>query len=1481
MYIKAFHRILAFALVLALCLGIMPNVFAAEPGFSDVDANQYYYAPITWALENGITNGTSATTFSPERTCTREQVVTFLWRACGSPEPESMENPFKDIFSGTHYHKAVLWAVENGITTGTSATSFSPNRSCTRDQVVTFLWRSQGQPIPMTTTNPFTDIIMDYSYEAVLWAVENGITTGTTPTTFGPQKTCTRAQIVTFLNRAMVPEERPQPSVKPLTIKTQPQGGSVEAGKTLTLQVTAEGGTAPYTYQWMTGGTQIPGASQAAYTTGTAGAYSCVITDQTGKTVTSAPALVTITVPEGGALAVTQQPVGGEIAKGSALPLTVLVAGGKAPYSYQWYKDGTPIAGAYTLSYVASQAGSYFCAITDASGKSVISSNALVTMAGEKYQIRYELYGGDSYLQKVGVTNANPDQYASESGLKLLNLTAKGYRFDGWYDGEGDNAVQVKEIPQGETGDIELYAHWTPIVYKINFDSPLDEIPSKTYTINEGATLPNPKWYRYTFTGWADEEGNLVKEVSKGTTGNITLYANWTSQRNQTVPVRDLGTPLIHEDQENAQLSFVYEIGRIENVPLYTIRDFGYNSGEGITWSETVTNSGSISEESAEEIAKMISNATTNSSSWTLSEDWNKTVEISETHANEVSAEMTAAASVAREKTGTWNIGGSYGGSNTNTVEKGVSGKISGKKSGSTSINIPLVVATVDANKGYEVGGEIGGSYTNTEESSRNWNTNYGYEQSNSVSSNRSISSSLGAKISSEYGYGETSSSGGSESVTNELATTQTDSREYSSSFTYSTEKTETVSKTYTNEGAVAGYYRNVAVATVHVFAVVTYDIASSSYFVYTYNVMDDEISEFLDYSASTSGYDDQDNGVLPFEVPYFVNTYVNTKVLATQGLEVNIDTGRITGYHGTATHVMIPEYKTVNNGDGTTTVVRITGFESGVFAGNTKIQEVKLPNTITEIPAAAFSGCSALKKVIAPSVTSIGVEAFQGCSSLEEFTVSEQVTKLAKNAFTDAPKLTVYAASAAIAEAAIYSGAKNIVVNLAGMEDKLENQTFVIPETTESFTFHGATKTYQGIRIISEAKETVINGASFEGCEGTPLDLSSEKVTLNRVNVEASGLALQLRGEDVTLSLYGNVNLNTSGSNGMLCNSIHLALADENVSSRLKLSGDLLVCGSLEGEEYLSLVDGEIIYCESGSFYVSFDPNGGTVAESSRVVPCGQVIGTLPVPKRDFHTFVGWFTEPDGGTQVLADSTNATATSLTLYAHWKLSELSDWVLASELPANAQVVNSKWTYTQTITTQSTAASLEGYTQIGSQWVASGSGSQKYSTSFPSGFNTSNSIYTSMAKSPYTAFENATNKREVSNKFAGYVYWHWMYNCGGASAYNRRPFYQSGYNAENGYGYNNFSAFTSTKDYGTVNHSGQSGWTWYLIQDSHTSYAQSGGSYYWYRFNYYTSSYTDYYKLFTYSKVETMESTTEVAPSETVSNVKKWVQYREV
>ena len=170
--------------------------------FVDVPEGSYYEEAVDWAVEKGITTGTGNNYFTPDGICTRAQAVTFLWRVAGSPTPKTEAMVFEDVLDGSYYYEAVLWAVENGITVGTSATTFSPELTCSRAHIVTFLWRAANSP-SVKTDNPFTDVAADaYYIDAVLWAVKHKITAGTTLSTFSPDEGCTRAQIVTFLYRA-------------------------------------------------------------------------------------------------------------------------------------------------------------------------------------------------------------------------------------------------------------------------------------------------------------------------------------------------------------------------------------------------------------------------------------------------------------------------------------------------------------------------------------------------------------------------------------------------------------------------------------------------------------------------------------------------------------------------------------------------------------------------------------------------------------------------------------------------------------------------------------------------------------------------------------------------------------------------------------------------------------------------------------------------------------------------------------------------------------------------------------------------------------------------------------------------------------------------------------------------------------------------------------------------------------------------------
>lgn len=173
------------------------KVFRDMPG-----TNHWSHNPIDWAITRRITAGTSATTFSPGETCTRAQIVTFLWRAFGSQSPSVSTCPFTDVRTDAYYYRALLWAYGKRIVSGTTPTTFGPNKRCSRAQTVTFLWAAAGRPTPTQQVCPFRDVSTGAYYaQAVLWATQKGITAGVSPTEFNPTGACKRAQVVTFLYR--------------------------------------------------------------------------------------------------------------------------------------------------------------------------------------------------------------------------------------------------------------------------------------------------------------------------------------------------------------------------------------------------------------------------------------------------------------------------------------------------------------------------------------------------------------------------------------------------------------------------------------------------------------------------------------------------------------------------------------------------------------------------------------------------------------------------------------------------------------------------------------------------------------------------------------------------------------------------------------------------------------------------------------------------------------------------------------------------------------------------------------------------------------------------------------------------------------------------------------------------------------------------------------------------------------------------------
>lgn len=846
-----------------------------------------------------------------------------------------------------------------------------------------------------------------------------------------------------------------------------------------------------------------------------------------------------------------------------------------------------------------------------------------------------------------------------------------------------------------------------------------------------------------------------------------------------------------------------------------------------------------------------------------------------------------------------------------------------------------------------------------------NWNTEQGYEKSSKVNETTSLSDTISNVINKRWQYSSTVAEGGSKSNALSSGESHESRDEYISTVEYSEEETKEIETVQTIHRNESGYYRLVNAGTVHVFGVVGYDIATNSYFAYTYNVLDKERHIFVDFSVSTALFDDCQNAIIPFEIPAEVNDYVSRIMGGTDGLSINKNGIISEPYTGNAEYVVIPQYVSIKNTNNTYSAVRVRGITSDVFKGNKNIKGVILSKYISEIPDGAFEGCTSLETVQGYGITAIGNNAFKDCTSLKKFDIDKYVTVLGNNAFENVGEIEVKAGNPNVAEAAVNSGAKRISLDLSAMsdpDDMFKDKTLAVGSSTDFFNIMSNDRAYSNISIKSDAKETVISNIIFKNNTNTPIETSSDKLTLGSVVVEnCSGMAMILKADNTELALFAATDLNSDSENTAISKNVTLKKADPSVTSVLKVNKTYLVCGTMKNQSmfegnlkdniseneynqwltpeevrfdanggvfgssedekkvvyrgrnygvlpsvtrenydftgwYTEIGGGEIVTSDTivtkdgthtlyahwtqRTFTAVFDANGGYASTPSKPVTYGQSYGTLPTPSRDYYEFLGWYTQASNGDRVTSDSIFTGNADITLYAHWKLKDTSGWVPRSSMPSDAQIVNTKWTYTEKSYKDSRNEYESGYTLSSSEWVWCGSGSRNYAD-FPSGFDTGSWYYQNWNGGAFGAYENNTDKRDVSNSWSGYIYWHWMYDCGGAGAYTRAIWNRSGYCSVNTYGYRYFGAFDSATNYdvqGYNQYCNNCGMTTYKVTDR-PSNADSQGSYFWFRFDYYTSTYNDYYKLFHYYREDSRESYSQPYQSSTVYNITEWVQYR--
>ncbi len=381
---------------------------------------------------------------------------------------------------------------------------------------------------------------------------------------------------------------------------------------------------------------------------------------------------------------------------------------------------------------------------------------------------------------------------------------------------------------------------------------------------------------------------------------------------------------------------------------------------------------------------------------------------------------------------------------------------------------------------------------------------------------------------------------------------------------------------------------------------------------------------------------------------------------------------------------------------------------------------------------------------------------------------------------------------------------------------------------------------------------QSVKAGTSVKKGTKVVIKISSGKPTVNVANVVGKSKASAtstLEGQGFKVVVLENYDSNVQSGN---------VISQSPSANTSQIQGATITIYVSKGKQPVS---------------VSFNANGGSVGTSGATVYLSATYGNLPKPSRDYYTFNGWFTASSGGNKVDSNTTVTNSNSHTLYAQWTQNPISGWTLASNVPSGAQTIEQKWTYTKTETTTSDASSKSGWTQTGSSWQQTGSGTYYYA-SFPSGYNTGDSYYQNLGKSALSSSNNGSTKRDVSGAtWNSYIYWHWTYPL---ASYNSTTYDRKISNVYNEYISGGGPATLWYAFESTTNYSYNSAGGAYKAQI--TGYQAS--SFWWFRFDTYRQTYTDYKKVYSYQKVTSgLESSTEVKNGGQISNVQKYVKYR--
>lgn len=948
----------------------------------------------------------------------------------------------------------------------------------------------------------------------------------------------------------------------------------------------------------------------------------------------------------------------------------------------------------------------------DGQGKEPTTEAAITIgkLPKSQYEIQY-IYGMEP--QNIEHIQAQAEEYKYYKPTQVKVLPAPildKYKFLGWSDKSGK--MYGMEIPEGTTGDLVLYANWASDRNKA--------VPVKK--------LGDP------IICEDSDNGIILFAYEIGEVRNIPIFEKY-----NILSANGLITKGTRKEQTTIQKGDAETIGK-------SIANTTTNSNTWTLskeWNETT----SVSEEwakqqgmtleEAEEFCKSNTNTynMTNSSGGSLSiiNNDNSSYRITAGQAHEESTYSE------EQKYAKFNIDGKLSNSTT------ISGELSAGINAGLKFPLKLAEASVGAEAGVKVGAsntfaweigagyeqskftkdistgtdswekniDIGNSKSTTTDNTSTWNSSEGFTSSQQTSTASAVSKEVSELISEKYSHDSSYTTGGANGESKEHTSSNAEEDSYSSTVTYSEEKVESNEITIETTPNVHGSYRIVHAGTAKVFAIVGYDIKNKSYFTYTYSILDDdEYKEYLDYSYDST-FDDYETSVLPFEIPAFVNDYVNARITSSK-LQVD-DNGIVQKYLGSQDDeiIFIPSYYTKSNSTtGEPEMIKIKGIAPGLFKHNTNIIGVTLGNFVNEIPESAFEGCTSLKEVICPNVISIGANAFKNCTSLSEFTLPNEIEAIGDGAFDGIPAIKSKAPTKEIANSVANSNIQNITLDISNIEaEDYSDMSFDIGEIG-TFKLLGGYKEYKGLNINSDAHETIISGVAISDCDVVPLEVSSPNLTLERVTAQSDGFALVLKADETSLSLEGVSNILSESENGIIAKTITLAQINDETYSEIQTNANVLVCGTVNenagyiAEDKIVTITEEEYINYLTSRKVTFDANGGVLGTETdyKMVPYNGVIGELPYVSRDYCKFEGWYTEAEGGDLVTAETLMTSLVDITLYAHWTPGDITPWVLKSETPADAQVVNTKYSYTLTEYTTSGSSSMSGWERYKETWA---------------------------------------------------------------------------------------------------------------------------------------------------------------------------------